>query len=289
MNASCLGDALDCAERGWRVVVACGKNPGALLGAGWQHQATTDRTTIQRWFRRWPDANFGVVVGDSFIAFDIDPRTGADDALHGLELELGPLPTTPSYLTGGPDGGWRLLFEHPGGALRCDIGGIEVKRGNQMIVMPGSIHPETGHQYTWDEHVDEVGLAALPQPWLDRLRPPSRRPARASAEQRDDPLLAIDAATYIEALTGRVPDRRGYVQCPFHKGGQERRPDLKLYGTGWACFACQGPGPSGKLGGTIYQFAARLWGYPLPLRGPAFLAVQDRLLDVFTAHFRQAA
>lgn len=286
--------AQDYTRRGWRVVPLRGKNPAPLLGADWPHKASSTPAAAAGWWARWPDANVGVIPDTNFLAIDVDPRHGGHDDLHHLERKLGELPTTPAYLTGGPDNGWRLLLAHPGVDVKPNLAdGIELRDRNRQIVMPPSVHPDTGNVQHWDVDLD-TDLAEIPADWLDHMRkpvaapPPSSRSA-ARTDRNDDPLLDIDAATYIYALTGRTPDSRGYVRCPFHKNGDENRPDLKLYGTTWACFACPGPGPNGKLGGGIYQFAGLVWGYPIPLRGPAFLAVQERLYDVMLAHLAERA
>ena len=288
--SACLAAALGYAEREWNVVPTIGKRPPFR---DWPRLATTDPDTIRAGWRRWPTANVGVVVGDSFLALDVDPRHGGDDSLHALERDLGQLPPTPTYLTGGADGGWRVLLAHPGGDLLHELApGVEVRHGPQLVVMPPSVHPGTGRMYEWDLGPDEAPLAAAPEAWRARLTAPAARPA-APSEHRDDPLLEVPAAVYVELLTGRRPDRRGcYVQCPFHGGGEERTPSLRPYGDGgWACFGCPPRPGAGRrcLGGTIYQLAALVWGYPLPLRRAAFFAVQERLYDVMLEHYRGAA
>jgi hypothetical protein len=85
-----------------------------------------------------------------------------------------------------------------------------------------------------------------------------------------DPLQGISADHYYATLTGREITY-GNVQCPFHGDGQERNPSMRLYDTTWFCFGC-------GEGGSVIQFAARLWGYSLPVRGDDFKAVRDRLL-----------
>jgi hypothetical protein len=81
-------------------------------------------------------------------------------------------------------------------------------------------------------------------------------------------------------LSGRSVARNGFVRCPFHQGGEEGTPSLKLYDTTWACFGCPSIGGR-RLGGSIYTFAALLWGFRLPLRGADFQAVAETLREFF--------
>jgi Bifunctional DNA primase/polymerase, N-terminal len=93
-------------SRGARVVPLDGKNPGALLGRSWPQKATADPLVVASWRRRWPGANLGVLPGTAFLALDVDDPA----ALRARENELGPLPPTPTYLTGGAPGRRRLLI-----------------------------------------------------------------------------------------------------------------------------------------------------------------------------------
>lgn len=88
---------------------------------------------------------------------------------------------------------------------------------------------------------------------------------RAASSRLDQLLLAIPAATYVAALTGRQPNRAGKICCPFH---DDARPSLQLYDHGWYCFAC-------RVGGSIYDFGALLYG--LDARGQQFLQLRQRL------------
>lgn len=93
-------------------------------------------------------------------------------------------------------------------------------------------------------------------------------PARV---ERADRLLGISAVEYVGALSGREPNGAGFVQCPFHGGGQERTPSLKVWpdpSKGWRCFGC-------NTGGDIYTFASAYWN--IPTQGAAFVQLRDRL------------
>jgi hypothetical protein len=98
--------------------------------------------------------------------------------------------------------------------------------------------------------------------------PPRRmtsQPSRAATSELDQLLLAIPAATYVQTLTGRHPNRAGKIRCPFH---DDSTPSLQLYDHSWYCFGC-------RLGGSIYDFGALLFG--LDTHGHQFLQLRQRL------------
>jgi hypothetical protein len=39
--------------------------------------ATTDEALIKKWWKRWPEANIGIALGDGVFVLDVDPRAGA--------------------------------------------------------------------------------------------------------------------------------------------------------------------------------------------------------------------
>ncbi len=106
--------------------------------------------------------------------------------------------------------------------------------------------------------------------------PPEARAATVKAiavppARHADVLLTIAATDYVPALIGRPVGRDGKVVCPWHGDGRERTPSLHCYEEperGWHCFACE-------AGGSIYDFAARLWG--IRPRGAGFHEVRRRL------------
>ncbi len=110
---------------------------------------------------------------------------------------------------------------------------------------------------------------------VDGLTPAPSRPAaaaggreRAARTELDELLLAIPAASYVRELAGLEPRRDGKVNCPFHT---DNDPSLQLYEDG--SFYCYGCG----AGGSIYDFAARMWS--LDTKGRAFLELRARLAD----------
>ncbi len=128
-----------------------------------------DAAAIDAWFRRWPDANVGIVTGcvSGLVVVDIDARHGGVASLAELESEHGALPRTIEATTGG--GGRHLYFAHPGATVPNRVGavpGIDLRGDGGCVVAPPSIHP-SGRRYAWApaRGPGEAPLAPLPA-WL---------------------------------------------------------------------------------------------------------------------------
>jgi hypothetical protein len=161
--------AHDYAARGWSVIPieARGKRPCAAWLEFQQRVASADE--IDAWFRRWPDANVGIVTGreSGLVVVDVDPRHGGLESLDGLESEYGALPLTTEAATGG--GGRHLYFAHPGPNVANRVGafpGVDLRGDGGCVVAPPSIHP-SGRRCTWTpgRGPGEAPLAPLPT-WL---------------------------------------------------------------------------------------------------------------------------
>jgi hypothetical protein len=156
--------------------------------------ATTDEGTVRDWWKRWPDANVGIVTGPSksgTLVLDVDGELGRA-SLDELQEQQGQLPTTPMDVSGG--GGMRLYFQYPyEHDIRDSIGklapGIDVRAagrdgGGGIIVVAPSLHG-SGNRYEWLSSPDKVPLAPVP-PWLlERLLALQERPetGRAPAQK----------------------------------------------------------------------------------------------------------
>jgi hypothetical protein len=107
-------------------------------------------------------------------------------------------------------------------------------------------------------------IAGLADPPVER---PAPRRMAASGVTSDDPLRSVSAETYYTVLTGReaIPGR--HVSCPFWE--HQSRRQMMLYGDGsWYCWPCED-------GGSIYDFAARLWD--TGTWGDDFVRLRERL------------
>lgn len=159
-----LRAALELAEAGWRVVPLDGKKPFLL---GWMEAATTDPNVIGGW---WADKNYnvGAVIPENHVVIDIDPQNGG--SIRALERLAGvKMPATMTILSGRGGGSVHLHYLRPfprTTKVRMPVG-IDVLTRAQ-VVMPPSIHPETGKPYTWGP---DVPVARLPEEVISLIRP----------------------------------------------------------------------------------------------------------------------
>jgi hypothetical protein len=116
-------------------------------------------------------------------------------------------------------------------------------------------------------------LATLPHdPKPNRVLTARSANRRVGRTALDRALLDIPAREYVRVLTDREPNRAGKVLCPFH---EETDPSLQLYPDGtFYCF-----GARCKKGGTIFDFAAAVWG--TGTREEDFLELHRRLARTF--------
>jgi hypothetical protein len=116
-------------------------------------------------------------------------------------------------------------------------------------------------------------VATLPHdPQPRRALPASSASRRVERNALNRAALAIPADEYVRVLVSREPNRAGKVLCPFH---EETEPSLQLYPDGtFYCF-----GARCKKGGTIFDFAAAVWG--IGTREDDFLELRRRLARTF--------
>ncbi len=180
MNASPMLDAaLRYAAHGWPVLPLRerSKLPATQHGV---KDATTDTATIDRWFHQWPNANIGLACND-LLAVDIDPRAGGIETFVDL-LGDHPLPDTLKSITGRGDGGMHLIFRAPDFPVKNGelAPGVDVKARDGYLVVPPSVHPDTGGIYTWAN--PEAEPTAIPDWLLDILRARSASKTTSSVD-----------------------------------------------------------------------------------------------------------
>lgn len=139
---------------------------------------TTDETRIRSMWERYPNANIGGRPPLGCLVLDVDPRNGGADTWEQVNA-CTPAEWLPDTLitrtgSGGLHEWYRMPYDLP---VRGEAGaGIDVKTHKGYLVMPGSIHPDTGKTYVCERWVWPPAM--LPEHWVKhvyRLPSPARR------------------------------------------------------------------------------------------------------------------
>lgn len=147
-----------------------GKHPRTEHGL---KDASTNPGIITGWWKKWPQANVGIVCGkkSGLVVVDIDCKTGPAAAVQkALEAKgKGAMPYTVMSDTGG--GGFHFLLSYNGIDIRNttdfhDIKGVDIRGEGGYIVAPPSLHV-SGEEYRW--RIKPGGKIAPIPDWLKKL------------------------------------------------------------------------------------------------------------------------
>ncbi len=142
-----------------------GKHPITELVEHGVSEATRNAILIGRWFRKFPDANYGIQVGKRFVVLDFDSETSLARFKRAL-AELGiVLPVTIIVRSGR---GFHVWLSVPENVEIAAPDFIEtVKHGNAYVIGPGSLHV-SGRRY---KRVTPRGtpIGACPPALLERM------------------------------------------------------------------------------------------------------------------------
>lgn len=119
-----------------------GKHPRTLKGVD---DASTDETTIRRWWSMWPHANVAIDLAGAGLV-DVAP----DSIEWHAEFIARGLPKTLTFNSGGGDGHTHYLYARTSG---CPLERITESGKYDILscgyaVMPPSLHA-SGRQYAW--------------------------------------------------------------------------------------------------------------------------------------------
>lgn len=161
--------AIEYAIRNWAVFPLRGKVPAIGGGRGVLDASTDIQQVAAWWGGPYRDSNIGARVPESVFVLDVDPRNGGADTIAELKRRNGPLPKTLATVSGRGDGGSHRFYRRPPGKLSSKrLGaGIDIKTSTGYVVMPPSIHPDTGRPY----RRIELPVAEPPVWLVELLRP----------------------------------------------------------------------------------------------------------------------
>ena len=198
--------AIEYAKQGFAVFPLKPKNKTPIQAGGFKN-ATTDISTIEKWWKELPTANIGIATGQRsggivVIDLDVDDNKGINgyDSLRDWQRINGELPDTADSITG--RGGYHLFFR-TSERVKCRTGileGVDVRADGGYIVAPPSIH-SNGNRYMWECPPDETPIAKADKTVFmllnegkskqDPAQPLGSLPDRVSEGTRNDTLFKI--------------------------------------------------------------------------------------------------
>lgn len=183
-----------CSCREGRDCSSAGKHPRVRHGL---RDASTDPVVIAAWWRRWPDANVGVVTGGLLDVCDADTGSGLAAVLDVLDVIR---PAGPVVRTGA---GWHLWFAATGLRSRSSfLPGVDWRGDGGSVVAPPSVHA-TGARYYFQQPWTPGQQLPVCPPMLRRLLVPRVMPVTVPARTGED--RVGDLARYVAAaLEGEV-------------------------------------------------------------------------------------
>jgi putative DNA primase/helicase len=200
--SSCHQAALDYLRRAWSIIPvdAATKRPLLPWKEFQERRATPDE--VEAWFRRWPDADLGVVTGEvsGIAVVDVDRSSEADfDRALGHLGDLVPGEVAPP-MARTRSGGVHLYFRYPSGGLRnaTRLGGLPIDlRGEGGYA---KAPPTLG--YTWISP-PEGELPEIPPALLQFLR---AGPSRSGVTAPNGSAASVAPALSAD-FAARYPDR----------------------------------------------------------------------------------
>jgi hypothetical protein len=226
--------ALDAAERGWPVFMlgrtkrpvancpAC-RPAAAANGHDTAHDpdrcgcltchgfyaATTDPDRIRVMLTAVPRGLLAVRTGaaSELVVADIDPR-------HGGRLDPVLMPPTLGVATG--HDGWHLYYRHPGPHVTSrplpGRPGVDIKADGGYVVLPPSIHPDTGRPYRWLSTVRPI--AEMPPALAAAVSDPGPRPPALHQPDLDQPTTTPAPPGALALRSTVVPAGGGGISSP---------------------------------------------------------------------------
>jgi hypothetical protein len=188
--------------------------------------AATQLDMIERWWRRWPDANVAIACAASrIVVLDEDPRGGSheEQAAFFTEYQVALVQTWAVETSRGGRHfyfGWPPTVSEELRFARALLPGVEIK-GNGYVLAPPSMHP-LGHVYRWvhgqspHDLVPELGYRPVvcpPALWHRMVKPAP--PAIATATGPLTHSLLAELCQRRGIVRGAIGDDRLAITCPW--------------------------------------------------------------------------
>ncbi len=196
--------------------VRAGTKAPNILWKDWQTRPVT-LTDLERWLQEGRWEGVAVVCGrlQGYCVVDVDDperflpflKQAFKCDYPDLETALLALFETPIVKTGG--GGYHLYFRYPDdltvGIRKFPEWGFEVRGDGAIVVVPPTLHPDTGQPYKWLRGYLETSLTELPQVLKDLITKGGTMMMPARREPVDDTvtLLNEDVEKIVDWLVPR--------------------------------------------------------------------------------------
>jgi Bifunctional DNA primase/polymerase, N-terminal/AAA domain len=216
------------------------------LGHG-VYDATRDEATIRTWWTEHPGANIGLALPAGLVGVDLDERADGPLAMQRLEAENTPLPRTLTNLTGSGHGSKHLLFTIPPGIqVRGKLAKvIDIKHVGGYLIVPPSIHPDSGQRYMWEDDYGPDDLDPQPMPsWLlEKIRRKTAAPGETPDAVPDDDEFNPSAwLAHPEPIYENDRNTTVFLIAEYvHRQGKHSAHELYGYVHGINAVYCKGP------------------------------------------------
>lgn len=228
-----------CLQPGWRAVLLA---PRAKFPQGNKWQIVVEERIVERHMAQ--GGNIGLVCGESSGVAVLD----FDDATAYREMSESISPLCPWVITG--SGKYHCYVQWEAGLPAkiewrgTRVGEVQRGPGKQHVVMPPSIHPDTGEPYRWLVDPRTTALEPLPPEWR----------AHFADNQIPD---------YVEKTNAGQPDEEPWagptvdqiIRWALEQPGARRRPN----GIKFQCPECRSEGHDKSKDNAIVYLDGR-WG-----------------------------
>ena len=182
------------ASLGWHVfpLVPGTKRPLPRHGSS---EATADLGQIETWWTQSPTSGIGMSPRPSGLyVLDVDPRNDGIAGLAELEKKHGAVETPVIVFSGRGEGFHNYFRADPASKYLGQPGkGLDGKHAG-YVVLPPSLHPDSGQPYTWGVDAETLHSINIPVAPSFLLKPEPTRVREASRAGSHDDLPQIKAA-----------------------------------------------------------------------------------------------